>query len=84
VAEAVVELAGLALRKHLVRLDDLAKPLLRVGSGGDVGVKLAGETPKSALDLRGARRASDPQDLVVVALRRRHQPSLAPTPQLSS
>ena len=72
VAVAVVELARLRLRQHLVRLDDLAEPLLGVRRVGDVGVELAGEPPEGPLDLRFARRPRDAEQLVVVAVGRRH------------
>ena len=48
VAEAVVEVARLGLREHLVGLDDLAEPLLGVRRVGDVGMQLAGEARKAS------------------------------------
>ena len=63
VPEAVVELAALGIREHLVRLDDLLEARLRVGLLRDVGVQLAGEPAERLLDLslvgaRGRRRGS--------------------------
>ena len=78
VAEAVVELARLGVREHLVRLDDLAEALLGVRRLGDVGMQLAREPAEGALDLVGARVARDAEQLVVVALGRRHASSVAP------
>src|SRR5206468_60201 len=51
VAVPVVEFARLRVREHLVRLGDLAEPLLRVGRLGDVRVQLAREPPERALDV---------------------------------
>ena len=76
-SEAVIQLARLALRQHLVRLDDLAKALLRIRRLRDVGVKLAREPAKGAFYFAFVRRAGDAEHLVVVPLRRRHQPRLA-------
>jgi hypothetical protein len=72
VPEAVVELARLGLREHLVRLDDLAETLLRIGHVGDVRVESAGEASERLLDLGLVRVALDAEDLVVVAFGRRH------------
>ena len=72
VAVAVVQLARLGVRQHLVCLGDLAEPLLRVRRLGDVGVQLARELPERALDVLVARAARDAEQLVVVALGRRH------------
>ena len=72
VAVAVVELARLGLREHLVRLDDLAEALLRVGRVGDVGVQLARERAERLLDLALVGVARDAEQLVVVALCRCH------------
>src|SRR5262249_23246011 len=72
VAVAVVELARLGLGQPLVGLDALAEALLRIRRLGDVGVQLAGERPEGLLDLRLARVARDAEELVVVALGRRH------------
>src|SRR5439155_25509710 len=74
VAVAVVELAGLGLRKHLVGLDDLPEALLRVRRVGDVWMELARERAEGLLDLGLARVPRDPEKLVVVALGRRHRP----------
>jgi hypothetical protein len=68
-AEAVVELAALVVRQHLVGLDDFAEPLLGVGRVGDVRMQLACEPAERALDVVGARVARDAEELVVVALR---------------
>ena len=57
VPETVVHLTALAVRQNLVGLDDLAETLLRVGSLGDVGVELARETAKRALDFSVVRVA---------------------------
>ena len=51
VAEAVVELARLRLREHLVGLGGLPEALLGVRVLGDVGVQLAREPPERLLDL---------------------------------
>jgi hypothetical protein len=75
VAVAVVQLARLRLRQHLVRLDDLLEALLRVGRIRDVRVQLAGEPAERPLDLGLARAAFEAEQLVVVPLRRRHQSS---------
>ena len=48
-AVAVVELARLRVREHLVRLGDLAEALLGVGRVGDVGMQLARERRKAFL-----------------------------------
>jgi hypothetical protein len=69
VAEAVVQLAALGVREHLVRLDDLAEAVLRVRRVGDVWMQLPGEPAKRALDVVGAGIAGDAEELVVVALR---------------
>ena len=72
VAVAVVERARLRLGEHLVRLDDLAKAVVRIGRVGDVGVQLAGKRAKGLLDLRLGRVAPYSEELVVIALGRRH------------
>ena len=59
VAVAVVEIARLGLREHLVRLDDLTEPLVGIGRLGDVGMELACELSESALYLRLARVPPD-------------------------
>src|SRR5262249_6882329 len=76
-AEPVVELAGLSLREHLVGLDDLPEALLRVGRCRDIGMELTRKPPEGALDLGLVRGTRDAEHLVVVALCRRHQASLA-------
>ena len=76
-AEAVVELARLGLRQHLVRLRHLTEPLLGVGRVVDVGMELARELAEGALDVGVRGVARDPEELVVVVLRRRHAQSVA-------
>ena len=73
VAVAVVQLARLGLREHLVRLGDRAKARLRVRLLGDVRVQLARELAERLLDLGVARPPLDAEQLVVVAFRRRHR-----------
>src|SRR5205814_1716842 len=68
VAEAVVELAPLGVREHLVRLHDLPETVFGVGRVGDVRMELAREPPERSLDVVGARVAADAQELVVVPL----------------
>ena len=67
-AEPVVQLAPLGVREHLVRLDDLAEAMLRIGCLRDVRMQLAGEPAERALDVVGSRVARDAEQLVVVAL----------------
>jgi hypothetical protein len=66
VPEAVVELAPLGVREHLVGFDDLAKPVLRVGRVRDVRMQLAREPAEPSLDLVRARVAADTEELVVI------------------
>ena len=73
VPEAVVQLPGLGLREHLVRLDDLLEALVRVRRVGNVRVQLAREPPKCTLDVGFGGRTRDAEHLVVVATRDRHQ-----------
>jgi hypothetical protein len=68
VAEAVVELAPLGVREHLVRLDDLPETVFGVGRVGDVRMELPREPPERSLDVFGARVAADAEELVVVPL----------------
>ena len=75
VAVAVVQRARLALREHLVRLDDLLEARLGVGLVGDVGMELAREAAERLLDLGVVGAARDAEQLVVVAVGRRHQAS---------
>ena len=75
VAVAVVQRAGLALRQHLVRLDDLLEARLGVGLVGDVGMEFAREAAERLLDLGVVGAARDAEQLVVVAVGRRHQAS---------
>jgi hypothetical protein len=56
-AEAVIELAPLGVREDLIRLDNLAKTVLRVGRFRDVGMQLARQPAERALDLLGGRVA---------------------------
>src|SRR4051794_456134 len=72
VAVAVVELAGLGFREHLVGLDDLAEALLCVRGVRDVRMQLARKPAKCLLDVCLARVARDAEELVVVALGRCH------------
>ena len=67
VTEAVVELPGLGLREHLVRLDDLLEALVRVRRLGDVRVQLAREPPERRLMSASLAERVDAEDLVVVA-----------------
>ena len=75
VAVAVVQRARLALREHLVCLDDLLEARLGVRRLGDVGMELTREAAKRLLDLRIGRGSADAEELVVVATGRRHQAS---------
>ncbi len=70
---AVVGRAALRIGEHLVRLGRLAEPLLGVALLRNVGMELARELAERLLDvgIRGA--AVDAENLVVVALGRRHQ-----------
>ena len=69
----VVGRAPLGIGEHLVRLGRLAEPLLRVGGLGDVRMELARELPEGALDVGVRGTPVDAENLVVVALGRRHQ-----------
>ncbi len=71
-SEAVVGRAPLGVREHLVRLRDLPEPELGVRLAGHVGVELARERPERPLDVRIARVPGNAEQLVVVALGRRH------------
>ena len=71
-AEAVVQLAPLGVRKHLVRLDHLPEAVLGVGRIRDVGMQLARQPAKGALDVVGVCVTPDTEKLVVVAFGRRH------------
>ena len=75
VAVAVVQRARLALREHLVGLDDFLEALLGVRRVGDVGMELAREPSERLLDLGLVGAARDAEQLVVVAVGRRHQAS---------
>ncbi len=68
----VVQLAHPRVREHVVGLSQLAEAIGGVGSVRDVGVELPGQPPEGPLDLVLARLPGDPEDFVVVALRRRH------------
>ena len=69
---AVVQPPRLGVREHLVRLGDRAEALLGVGLLRDVGMQLAGEPPERLLDLCIVGAALDAENLVQVALDRRH------------
>jgi hypothetical protein len=69
VAVAVVARAAIVVGEHLVGLGHVAKPLLGVGSLGDVGVQLARETAEGLLDLAVARLAAHAEQVVVILLR---------------
>jgi hypothetical protein len=73
VSEAVVQLARLALREHLVRLDRFLEALLGVRRLRDVRMELARQAAERFLDLPFARVATDAEHLVVIALRSCHQ-----------
>ena len=70
---AVVGCAALGIGEHLVRLGRLAEALLGVGRLRDVGMELARELAERPLDVGVGRAAVDAENLVVVALGRRHQ-----------
>src|SRR5207244_1917400 len=72
-AVAVVELARLRIREHLVRLGDLLEAIGRVRRIRDVRVQLPRELAEGPLDVRVASAAFDAEQLVVVALRRGHR-----------
>jgi len=72
VAVPVVELAGLGIREHLVRLDDLLEALLGVRRIRDVRMHLPSKAAKGFLDLGLVGVAAHAEDLVVVALGGRH------------
>jgi hypothetical protein len=67
VAEAVVELAPLGVREHLVGFDDLSEPLLSVRRVGDVRVQFSREPAERSLDVVAVRVARYAEELVVVA-----------------
>ena len=70
---AVVGRAAFRVGEHLVRLGRLAEPLLGVRLLRNVGMELARELAERPLDV-GIRGATvDAENLVVVALGRRHQ-----------
>jgi len=73
VPEAVVELPPLGVGQHLVRLGHRPEARTRMRVVAHVGMELAREPPERALDLGVARVPRDPEQLVVVLLRRRHQ-----------
>ena len=72
-AEAVVGVAALRIREHLVRLGDLLEAFGRIRLARDIRVELARELPEGALDLVVVGVARDAQQLVVVTLRCRHR-----------
>src|SRR5262249_20228469 len=73
VAVPVVELARLGVGEHLVRLGHLAEALLGVGLLRHVGMELPRQPPERFLDLLLVGIPRDPEQLVVVAFRRRHR-----------
>src|SRR2546426_4308956 len=75
--EAVVELPPLGVGENLVRLDDLAEPVIGIRLLRHVGMQHPGEAPERTLDLVGVRRSRHAEKLVVVALSRRHRRDLA-------
>ena len=68
VTEAIVKLAPLGVRQHLVRLDDLAEALFGVRLLRDVGMELSCVPAKRTLDLVWTRVARDSEQLVIVVL----------------
>ena len=58
VAEPVVDVAALRVRKHLVRLDHLLEAVLGVGRLGDVRMQPSRELPEGLLDLLRTPTAS--------------------------
>src|SRR4029078_6956134 len=79
-AEAVVLLALLGVREHVVGLLDLLEALLRLGVARvPVGVQLAGELAVGALDLVVGGAPGNAQHLVEVARRHRVSYSLTTT-----
>ena len=70
---AVVGRSTLGIRQDLVRLGRLAEPLLGVRGLRDVRMELARKLPEGPFDLCVRSAALDTEDLVVVALGRRHQ-----------
>jgi len=89
VAVAVVELARVGLREHLVRLGRLPELLLGIRVVGDVRVQLAREPPERGLDRAVVSVAWNAENLVVVAPCRCHALRVLPAcggtagPQLS-
>ena len=77
---AVVQLAGLGLREHLVRLDDLAEAVVGVGCVGDVRVQLPRERAERLLDLGLGRVPGDAEQLVVVVFGGGHSPNVDASP----
>ena len=74
-AEAVIERAPLRVRQHLVRLDELLEPVVRVGRVRDIRVVLPRERAKRLLDRVVARVPRNAEQRVVVVVDRRHQSS---------
>jgi hypothetical protein len=66
--EAVVQLAPLGVRKHLVGFDDLPEAMLGIRRLGDVGMELTGEPAERAFDVVCSRVACDAEQFVIVAL----------------
>ena len=71
----VVQRARLGARQDLVGLGHLAEAQLGVGLVRHVGMQLPGEAPERLLDRRVVGVARDAEELVVVAVGRRHQSS---------
>ncbi len=75
VAVAIVELAGLAVREHLVGFGDLAEADFGIRLLGDVGMEAAREHAECLLDLLLVGVTRDAEQLVVVMVARRHYSS---------
>jgi hypothetical protein len=72
VPESVVRRAALRVGEDLVCLGHLAEAPLRLGLARDIGMELAREGAKRALDLRARRASLHAEHLVVVAFGRGH------------
>ncbi len=72
VPEAVVQLAPLGVREHLVRLGDRTEAQPRVRGVAHIRMELACEPAERTLDLGVARVARHAEQLVVVLLGGRH------------
>ena len=78
VAVAIVELASLGIGERLVGLGDLAEAHLGVRHVGDVRMELARELAEGLLDRLLVRVAGNSEELVVIALCRRHGAHIVP------